>query len=76
MTLLAPGGLADEAARAALERYARGVGLAIDWSKPERRSDGSRRITAFSDPEPGLNAHAELIEEGDRLVGIALSLAP
>lgn len=76
VTLLAPGGLADEAARAALVRYARGVGLAIDWTKPERRSDGSHRITAFSDPEPGLNAHAELIEEGDRLVGIALILAP
>jgi hypothetical protein len=77
VTLLAPGGLGDEAeARAALERYARGVGLAIDWSKPEARSEGARRVTAFSDPEPGLNAAAELIHEGDRLVGLALRLAP
>jgi hypothetical protein len=76
VSLAVPGGFRDEAAaRAALEAHCKGIGLDIDWSRPEVRETGERRSTRFWDPESGRNAAAELIHERGRLVRIGMSMA-
>ena len=75
-TLRAASGFPDlESVRGALESYAAGRGLAIDWSTPEIVTEGDEVVQTFWDPEPGLNASASLIFVGDALVGVRLSLA-
>jgi hypothetical protein len=77
VTLRVAGGFPDEPeARAELERYAKGIGVDIDWSRPAESSErGGERADTFWDREPGHNAGADLIYRGAKLVGIGLHLA-
>lgn len=78
VVLRVAGGFSDEPeARAALERYAKGIGVEIDWSRPAESSErGGERADTFWDRQPGRNAGADLIYRGAKLVGIGLHLAP
>jgi hypothetical protein len=77
VTLRVAGGFPDEpGARSELERYAKEIGVEIDWSRPAESSErGGERTETFWDREPGRNAGADLIYRGAKLVGIGLHLA-
>lgn len=71
-----PAGLADEdAARRALEAYCEDVGVEIDWTDAETRTDGEERTVTYRDPDEGLNASASLVYRGGTLIALRFSLA-
>lgn len=75
VTLRDPGGFDDPgAAEDALRAYAEGVGVSIDWSRPERSTEGGASVESFWDPEPGLNAAASLVTSEGRLVAVRFSM--
>ena len=76
VALRSPAGFPDPiAAESALRAYAAGVGVSIDWGRPERLEEGALRSATYRDPEPGLNASAVLVTTEDRLVEVRFSLA-
>lgn len=75
-TFRASGGFGDGAeVRALLREYASGLGLSIDWTAPEIRTEGGEVVHQFWDPEPGLNGSASFIFLDGTLVGVRVSMA-
>ena len=76
-TLRVPAGFHTPAeARRILAGYAASRGLDIQGIVPRQTTLGDERVEQFEGPDPGLNASAWLIYEGDRIVGLRLSMAP
>jgi hypothetical protein len=75
-TLRAESGFSDEAeVRQAIQSYAEGIGLELDWSRPEVTAEVGHLVHRFWDPETGLNAAASLIFSEGRLVAVRVSMA-
>jgi hypothetical protein len=58
-----------------LRDYVGGIGVAIDWERPEASNDGNQTVETFRDPDPGLNASAALTTQEGRLVAVRFSMA-
>lgn len=76
VTLRAPGGFEDPATvETALREYTEGIGVAIDWDAGRASAAGAETVTTYRDPDPGLNASAELLRSGPRLVAVRFAMA-
>ena len=76
VTLRSEGGFADPMkVDAALRDYATGIGVSIDWEHGQASIEGEEEVTRFRDPDPGLNASAELRRSEGRLLAIRFSMA-
>jgi len=76
VTLRATRGFEDEdAVRLLLLEYAAAIGLSIDWDAPEEATEAGERLETYWDPEPGLNASAQLIYRETMLVAVRLRMA-
>jgi len=65
----------DDAVRAALQEYADGKGLDIDWTAPDETTEGSDVVRTFHDRDASLNASASLVYRAEKLVAVGVALA-
>jgi len=76
VSLLAPNGFDDdELARQRLDSYVKGIGVEIDWTRPDTVTESSDTAVTFWADDPGLNASAQLVFTEGRLRSLRFSMA-